>query len=345
MTASAHIDAPKVSIGLPVFNGARYLREAVEDFLQQSFEDFELIISDNASFDDTETIGVELAARDRRVRYVRNTRNIGALPNANRVLELATGTYFCLAAHDDRHSPEFLERLVNALEADPNAVLAYGRCTLIDTAGNPLIRIRERDIHVTPGGRGVDYDQKLEESLPDDAVKRFRAVLRSNDVNAPIHGLFRRDALLKTAGHQFHGSDRLIVGHAALLGTFAFVDAPLFSFRVHPDSTFFLTREEWAARETGRDNADSPLAALQTLVNFWKATRQAELSLFSRARARAAILGYLFRPAAIRRALLPNQDNYFGWKKWPWQQTIQPTVAVPDASKTAHLSHSNIHRA
>jgi len=195
---------PTISIGLPVFNGARYLREAIKDFLQQTYEDFELIVSDNASTDESETIAREAATRDERIRYVRNETNIGALPNSNQTIELARGRYFCTAAHDDRHAPNFLERLLAALEQQQSAVLAYSRCVLIDEAGEPLRAVPERGLHAMPNGRAVDYDQKLECPLPDDTVKRYHAVLQSNDVNAPMHGLFRRSVLERVGGHQFH---------------------------------------------------------------------------------------------------------------------------------------------
>lgn len=323
---------PSVSIGLPVFNGARYLREAIEDFLRQSYRDFELIISDNASTDETEAIAREMVALDERVRYVRNETNIGALLNSNQTIELAAGKYFCLAAHDDRHAPEFLERLVAALDNDPAASLAYSRCVLIDEANQPLQAIPERGLHITPDGRAVDYDQKLERSLPQDLTHRYHAVLQSNDVNAPIHGLFRRSVLERVGGHQFHGSDRLIVAHAALLGSFKYIAEPLFSFRVHAESTFFMTREEWATRETGERRDASPMATLRTFRNFWKAVGNADLGFADRVAAYVATIGYAARPAAIRRALLPSPDNYFGWKRWPWQRTAQPPVRFSDST-------------
>lgn len=317
---------PTVSIGLPVYDGARYLREAIEDFLRQTYTDFELIVSDNASTDETQAIIREASVRDERIRYVRNETNIGALPNSNQTFELAQGRYFCLAAHDDRHAPTFLETLVATLEENPDAVLAYSQCMLIDQAGEPLQAVPEQGLHIMPDGRAVDYDQRLERPLPNDVAKRYHAVLQSNDVNAPMHGLFRRSALERVGGHQIHGSDRLIVAHAALLGSLVFVDKPLFSYRIHPDSTFFLTREEWAERETGQEKNASPLATIRTFRNFWRAVGQSDLAGSDKPKAYAATIAYALRPAAIRRALLPSPDNYFGWKRWPWQREVQPPV-------------------
>ena len=127
---------PLVSIGLFVYNGERYIREALDSFLGQTFTDFELIISDNASTDRTEEICKEYVARDGRVRYSRNAQNMGAGWNVRRVVELATGKYFKWAACDDLCEPRFLERCVAALEADPSLVLAHTRTRVIDEQGN-----------------------------------------------------------------------------------------------------------------------------------------------------------------------------------------------------------------
>src|SRR5215471_14033382 len=100
----------RVSLGLPVYNGQRYLAGAIQAILDQTFSDFELIICDNASTDETESICRDLAARDPRVRYHRNPANIGAAPNFNKTFELSTGEYFKWLAHDDLHEPTYLQR-------------------------------------------------------------------------------------------------------------------------------------------------------------------------------------------------------------------------------------------
>src|ERR1700761_38911 len=105
---------PLLSIGLFVYNGERYIREAIDSFLSQTFTDFELIISDNASTDATEQICLDYAAKDSRVRYSRNPRNMGAGWNVRRVAELATGKYFRWAACDDRCEPDLLRTCVEA---------------------------------------------------------------------------------------------------------------------------------------------------------------------------------------------------------------------------------------
>lgn len=128
---------PKVSIGLPVYNGGRFIREALESLGRQTYDAFELIVSDNASTDGTETICREFAERDSRVRYVRQARNVGAAANFEFVLRLARGTYFMWAACDDLWDREWIAALVSLLEANEGAI-AYGQLRTIDEDGQPL---------------------------------------------------------------------------------------------------------------------------------------------------------------------------------------------------------------
>jgi glycosyltransferase involved in cell wall biosynthesis len=114
----------KVTVGLPVFNAEKYLLQAIRSLLGQTFRDFELLISDNASTDDTQKICTEYAARDSRVRYVRNPENIGATANFVSVLKLANTPYFMWAAYDDLWSPNLLDNAVSALDANPECGFA-----------------------------------------------------------------------------------------------------------------------------------------------------------------------------------------------------------------------------
>ena len=305
--------APPVSIGLPVYNGERYLPITLRDLCGQTYGDFELVVCDNASTDATAEIVQEAATRDPRIRYVRNDENLGALPNANRAFALSRGARYALAGHDDRHAPDFLARLVSALDEDPAAVVAYGDQTLIGADGRPFRFDPERRLYLDADGMEYHYDAALQRDLPVDPVDRYRAVLRSTDINAPIHGLFRREALERIGPHEIHGSDRRIVAHAALLGRFAFVDALLFGYRIHPGSTLHLTRRQWLARETGGTAKVDVFGGLQTLRAYLAATADSDLSPRHRARAVAATLGYAVQVDRLTRLLRPGPDNYWGW--------------------------------
>lgn len=129
---------PAVTIGVPVYNGEDYLESALEAIRAQTFVDWECVVSDNGSTDRTCEIVEAFAARDPRFRLVRQVRNIGAVANFAALAELARGRYFAWAGHHDLHLPDWLARLVETLEANPQAVLAYPFFKKIDPQGREL---------------------------------------------------------------------------------------------------------------------------------------------------------------------------------------------------------------
>lgn len=207
---------PRVSIGLPVYNGERYLGEALESLLAQSFEDFELVVLDNASTDSTPGLVEAIAARDGRVRLVRNAGNIGAAPNFNRVFGLTSGEYFKWAAHDDLCDPALLERCVEALDARPDAVLAHARSRIIGEEGEVL----------------EDYDLRLATTSAS-AAERFETLLQGHKC-FEVFGLIRREALARTPliGGYARGDGVLLI-QLALQGPFVEVPEFLFFPRRH----------------------------------------------------------------------------------------------------------------
>jgi glycosyltransferase involved in cell wall biosynthesis len=210
--------APRVSIGLPVFNGEKFLSHAIGSILTQTYTDFELIISDNASTDRTERICRDHAASDRRIRYYRNDRNLGAAVNFNRIFELASGEYFKWAAHDDMLAPEYLERCVAALDAHPDAVLCQ---TLVHQIGERGEFLSIFDSSVL----GADAPR------PSD---RFAASILTFHHAFDIYGVIRAEALSKTPLHLPHaGSDKVLLAELALQSPFIYVKEPLFIHRDH----------------------------------------------------------------------------------------------------------------
>ncbi len=113
---------PIISIGMPVFNGAQFIQNALDSLLSQTVTDFELIISDNASTDETENICRKYAEQDSRIRYVRQPRNMGSAFNFKFVLDEARGEYFLWAACDDVRSPDFIEVNFRFLSEHPEFV-------------------------------------------------------------------------------------------------------------------------------------------------------------------------------------------------------------------------------
>ena len=193
---------PRLTIGLPIYNGQQLLPQAIESLLTQKYDDFEVVIADNASVDGTPELCAAYAAQDPRIRYVRNQRNLGSIPNFNRLVGLARGEYFKWAAHDDWCEPEFVGRCVEVLDADPGVVLCHAKAIRVDEAGDTLV---------------VDLDP-LDVRSPDPA-ERFRQVLWSLKAIYPIYGVIRTDALRRTQLFRSHsGSDRILLAELSLLG-------------------------------------------------------------------------------------------------------------------------------
>jgi glycosyltransferase involved in cell wall biosynthesis len=211
---------PRVSIGMPIYNAERYLAAALDSLLAQTYDDFELVICDNASTDSTQAICEQYAARDTRIHYHRNAANVGAAANFNRCFELATGEFFKWSAHDDLCEPTFLKQCVDILDAEPGCVLAYPRARIIDADGQTL----------------EDYDHKLPTDSQSPFV-RFSSLLRGHRC-FEIFGLIRRDALASTPvmGNYSHG-DGVLLGRLALLGTFREVPEYLFLARQHAEQS------------------------------------------------------------------------------------------------------------
>ncbi len=208
---------PRVSIGMPVYNGERFLRESLNSLLAQTFRDFELIISDNASTDQTEQICHEYAATDPRICYYRNETNLGASKNYNRVFELSTGDYFKWAAADDLCAPTVLERCVRILDQDPDVVVCYPKTEIIDEQGRII--------------RHYDDSLNLQSDTPSERFRQFFGIVR--ECNA-VFGLIRSSVLRRTAViGNFIASDSPLLAELALYGRFFEVPEFLFYRRQH----------------------------------------------------------------------------------------------------------------
>jgi glycosyltransferase involved in cell wall biosynthesis len=211
-------DFPLVSVGLPVFNGARYLEGCLQSLLAQTYPNFELIISDNASTDETAQICERHARRDSRIRFHRADRNRGAAWNHNHIRELARGTFFKWCGVDDLIDPRFLEACVEVLQRSPDAVLAYPMSIVIDEAGKSEERTTDR----------LDLDAP-------DPVVRFRSLLKPWSLtHNPFYGVMRMVSLatVRPIG-TFFANDRSLLAELALRGPFVRVEEYLMYRRRH----------------------------------------------------------------------------------------------------------------
>jgi glycosyltransferase involved in cell wall biosynthesis len=222
---------PRVSIGMPAFNGERFIRQALDSLLAQTFTDFELVISDNASTDATQQICLEYAARDQRIRYYRKDFRIDAVSNFNSLLELASGDYFMWAAHDDVWEPSFVARLLQALETNPEAILAFSRFDNIDENGHQIRIFSEDWSKIFARSK---FQQYAFMALLDDAQTE-----KANH----IYGLMRKEAILACGGMvslpkmDYSGEDNLALMRLLARGDFVIVDGILFHYRIRSVAT------------------------------------------------------------------------------------------------------------
>jgi glycosyltransferase involved in cell wall biosynthesis len=212
---------PQVSIAIPTYNCERYIAQSIESLLGQTYGDFELIISDNASTDGTREICERFVAMDRRVRYVRREDNVGGPANFRNVFAQCSGPYHKWSTADDYWHPQFLAEAVAVLDRHPDVVLCYPRTTLVDAEGRRI----------------EDYEDNLE--LADESPReRFRALYRRIGLCNAHLGLLRRDAMSRTrliAGHL--ASDVDFLAEMALQGKFRLLPDIRFYRRFHPTSS------------------------------------------------------------------------------------------------------------
>ena len=260
-----------------------------KSILAQTYTNFELIINDNASEDGTERICREFAAKDARVKYVRNARNLGAGPNHNKGFELSSGEFFKWCACDDYIGPTFLEHCVAALDRNPDAALAYGLTKSVDEEGAliPLI-----------GAMGPDVSRGK-------PAWRFYKVLKEKGTCYEIFGLFRREILLQTTLQRtYYGSDHSLLAETALLGRLIYVPEAIFYNREHKDRSINIT--DTTARVAWQDTSAKRKFSLEHVRQFNHLT---EIALRHKNKVPAIkTLGYLFlfetRPIQLMRNAL-----------------------------------------
>jgi glycosyltransferase involved in cell wall biosynthesis len=206
------LSTPLLSIGMPVYNGERFLAKALDSLLAQTFSDFELIISDNASSDATESICRSYAERDPRIQYSRNAENMGAGWNVRRVYSLARGKYFKWHAHDDFCEPTLFEKCVTALEQNPELVLVQSKVRVLD----------ENGVFV----EDYEWPMRTESSDP---VTRFRDLLLNDHLCFQIFGVIRMEALKQLPPQgSYVNSDGVLLAQLGLLGPYYEVPERLF---------------------------------------------------------------------------------------------------------------------
>lgn len=271
-----------VSVGVPVFNGANFLKAALDSLVSQTFADLEIVIADNASTDATEQIGRAAAASDSRVTYHRHTENIGAAANFNFTLERASGEFFMWSPHDDLRHPQFVERAVQAYGSNPGAAAVFSRSASIDLSGNQ---------------RGAM--QRPDELLATDPATRFRATINCRHPGVIIFGLVRSDLMRRVDGQRtYPGGDRVLAAELAVNGGFIELEEVMFFNRDHPDRYVQLKNRLGDEGRRQQEGWWVPARARQVTFPGWRrldgylrAIRRAPLNSQEKRRCYLALLG------------------------------------------------------
>ena len=234
-------DSPRVTLGVTTYNVERYLARAFDAVLAQDFTDFEVVVCDNQSTDGTWDICRQYAERDSRFRIHRNETNLGQTGNFERVVSLARGEYFRLTAHDDLMAPALLSRCVEALDADPDAVLAYPGGVLIDEHGDELFRAPDEGPLTHPR-----------------ATRRIVGLVGRWQYINELFGVIRTDVLRRTRlSGPYVSADRRMVVELLARGSFVYVPQTLFYRRVHEENSFGAKRGDvyqWLEPDVARSH-------------------------------------------------------------------------------------------
>lgn len=320
--------APLVSIGLPVYNGERFLEQALRSLLDQTYSNFEIIVGDNGSTDRTSEIVKRIAAGDSRVRYVRNSQNRGLVFNFNRVFELSRGRYFRWQAYDDYCQPDFLANCVATLEQDATAIGAFSL------------------------GYQVDGNDEVVCSVVDEALKcdlastsparRMRASITRNGWSGVVHGLFRREVLAAFMPYRsYFGADRLLLTQLAMSGRMVSVGDGLWVQRYHGRNSSRASTRELAEILIGRPPSGIIFPIGKAFVDYMRLFSSSRLSLRDRVKAFWYLLRHGVRRDVVYNLLVPGPHNYFGFdlrQKPDDSSTVGDTAYVPHLTVGPHPS-------
>lgn len=278
-----------VTVGVPVRNGTKTLARALESLVGQTERSLEILVSDNASTDDTVAIAEAFAAKDDRIRVHRHAENVGITSNFELVLSRARGEYFMWAAHDDVWDPAFVETLRAALDADPGAQAAMCATTRVTEDGKLVDEVR----FVGSGDVGRSW------------LGLALEVAKGSPHHLYICGLFRTEALRALANPlpRVAAADRLFALNLVLSGRLAYRDEPLY-------------RREVSDRPIGERYADEDIG------RWWNESWPA-------LRAAATLGPYLLRSPTIpwwKKALTPLLVAVYLERRLPIRAAVRKIV-------------------
>ncbi len=331
---------PRVSIGLPVYNGQQYLAAAIDSLLAQTFTDFELIISDNASTDRTQEICESYAARDPRIRYYREHTNRGIAWNFTRTFELARGEYFRWHAHDDLCAPTLIERSVEILDSDPQAALCYARAAIIDSNGDlapddpstwrPPQNINSSTAASDADPRGLDSPS---------VARRFYGVLLDTVWCLESYGMVR-SSVMRTTGklRSYRAAEKVFIAEMALRGPLREIPEVLFFVRRHAQQYTMLPSGS-AQRNSvklGSRGFRIPIPRqLRPTWGYFLLLPAAPISFLDRLKCFGVLLRYIFQVRKWKRIFVNTVRDVGitdGYLKLPQTKSAAAITAAPKSA-------------
>jgi glycosyltransferase involved in cell wall biosynthesis len=327
---------PKVSVGCPVYNGEKYLMEALNAIVHQTFQDYEVIICDNASTDNTGRICKRFTKQDARFKYYRNKKNYGASINFNRAFSYSRGRYFKWMSHDDIHKPDFLSKCVDLLDHNPSVVLAYAKAVTIDQYG-----------------RGISKEWGAKTGLSSDIPhKRYKESLAPpvDPIPLPIFGVIRSSILEKT---KLFGSypdcDRALLAELSLYGRFYEIPEALFLHREHKNRAGpNLSKDPyWAVTFWTKGNKDKLLLPHWNLfASYLYAISNAPLGLQEKTKCYSCMGSWfkrhkhvLLRDLIVFSENLPLignaiKQNHKRFSEYKWKNRVKKSIRKIDSKTT-----------
>ncbi len=291
---------PRLTIGMPVFNGEKFIGTAIESLLAQTFTDFELIITDNGSTDLTQSICESFAKLDERVKYMRYDQNRGAIANFNGLVALARGEYFKWAAHDDVCEPTYIEECVKVLDENAEIVWVHCDSDMIDEQGVSWLDrmpVDDEEIEIDGLGNRKWWGLPRMDHAHNRPSKRFAGVLLGTRWCVDSYGVIRMKSLRQTRLYpNLYGSEKVLIGELSLLGKTYQIPKVLFNQRVHPAASAY--QESETAQEqfvAARDARPFTVTRLSLLLAHFRVVRSAPISAYERACCYLVFLKYVFQ--------------------------------------------------
>lgn len=303
---------PRLTIGVPVFDGERHLRQALDSIRAQTFRDFEVMVSDNSSTDGTASIAQSYAELDPRFRYRRNDSNLGAVQNYNLLFREASSEYFKWMPYDDIMAPTFLARCVEALDRDPSAVVGTTRVGLIDEDGTPAnFEQRFREYAARRGLRHVPVERAASLDSSDPSMRFADVVLRKVWFHE-VYGVIRSAALGRTSLlGPYTGSCQVMLAELALLGRIVRVEEELYSCRF----PYFYASDPRSDAVAGKNDPNWSRGVhfpqAQVARGYLRAAARAPTAE-ARVRCIGAVVRKIFEPDNLAKLVIPGPNNYLG---------------------------------